>query len=106
MRRDDRSESDSVFRMVGPRSESGWNEVIVVAKKGKPVAVITKPEGEVTSEPQAEDAWERMWQAIDRIRERNADKDSDEELALITEVVEEVRQERYERQKREASERR
>lgn len=48
-------------------------------------------------EPEAKRAQqiEHFWQIIDRIQERNADKDPDEELAFITSVVEEVRQERY-----------
>ncbi len=43
---------------------------------------------------------ERFWQAVERIRKRNADKDPDEVLREVTEVVEEVRQERYERTRR------
>ena len=37
---------------------------------------------------------------IDEIRERNADKDPDEVLRDVTRIVEEVRQERYERRRR------
>ena len=43
----------------------------------------------------AQEQLNRGWQAVDRIRERNAGKDPEEEMAFITEVVEEVRQERY-----------
>ena len=43
---------------------------------------------------------ERMWQVINQIRERNADKDRDEEMAFINEVVEEVRRERCVRSQR------
>ena len=41
---------------------------------------------------------ERFWTAVEEIGERNADKDPDEVLRVVTEVVEEVRQERYERE--------
>ena len=41
---------------------------------------------------------ERFWKVIQKIGERNADKDPDEVLRIVTEVVEEVRQERYERE--------
>ena len=41
---------------------------------------------------------ERFWKAVQEIGERNADKDPDEVMRLVTEVVEEVRQERYERE--------
>ena len=54
----------------------------------------------MTSQPDndREQAWRRFWAAVDRIRERNADKDPDEVCRDVTEVVEEVRQERYERE--------
>ena len=45
---------------------------------------------------------DRYRRAAERISEHNADKDPDEELAFITEVVEEVRQEQYERAKAQA----
>jgi hypothetical protein len=48
------------------------------------------------------DTEERFWQAVDQIRERNADKDPDEELSLITDVVEEVHQEQYDANRRKA----
>jgi hypothetical protein len=41
---------------------------------------------------------ERFWQVVEEIGERNADKDPDEVMHLVTEEVEEVRQERYERE--------
>ena len=42
---------------------------------------------------------EEAWATVDRIRDRNVDKDPDEVLRHVTAVVEEVRQERYERSK-------
>lgn len=70
-------------------------EVIAVEKKNKSVAVVADPEYAQQLEAERQQKWDRGWRAIDRIRERNADNDPDEELAFITEVVEEVRQERY-----------
>ncbi len=46
---------------------------------------------------------EQAFAAIDAIRERNADKDPDEVLRDVTEIVGEVRQERYEQRERIAS---
>jgi hypothetical protein len=40
---------------------------------------------------------ERFWKVVEEIGERNADKDPDEVMRLVTEVVDEVRQEQYER---------
>ncbi len=54
---------------------------------------------------QRDEIRERFWRAIERIGARNADKDPDEVLRDVTEVVEEVRQERYERERRAKSSR-
>lgn len=35
------------------------------------------------------------WATIDRLRERNPDEDPDQVMAVVTEVVEEVRREMY-----------
>jgi antitoxin Phd len=69
-------------------------EPVVVEKKGRPVAVIVSPE--LFQRLQEED--ERDWAIIEAVSARNADKDPDEILAEVTAIVEEVRQERYERQ--------
>lgn len=59
--------------------------------------------------PEAEEELERerqllgrFWRAIEEIGERNKDEDPDEVMRIVTEVVEEVRQEHYERERREA----
>ena len=41
---------------------------------------------------------ERFWKVVEEIGERNADKDPDEVMRLVTEVVEKVRQGRFERE--------
>lgn len=61
--------------------------------------VLPEQDGRLDEEQESRD---RFWQAVERIRERNKDKDPDEVLAFVTQVVEEVRQERYEREQREA----
>ena len=68
-------------------------------RNGQPLATLTDTgTSERISEQSAEDdAWERMWRAIDRIRDRNTHLNPDDVLRHVTEVVEEVRQERYER---------
>ena len=62
------------------------------------VAVGPKAEEQVEQEQRA-----RAWVAIQRIGKRNADTDPEEVLRRVTEVVEQVRQERYDRAQREAS---
>lgn len=69
-------------------------EPVIIERKGKPFAVMINPE---LYENLLRDAART---AIDRIRERNADKDPDDVLRDINEVVEEVRQEMYEQEQR------
>jgi hypothetical protein len=75
----------------------------MVEANDKPVAVVTGPEA---SERVGEQGAARDWVAVDRIRERNKDKDPAAELPFITRIVDEVRQERYERARRAAEGRR
>jgi hypothetical protein len=77
-----------------------------MAKRGQPTALIPKPATERLSEEERQEAMQRFWEVVERIGERNADKDPDEEMAFITEVVEEVRQEHYERAQRQDQKRR
>lgn len=76
------------------------DEPIIVEDQGKPRLVAMSPE---EYERLRDDQSERDWQTIQRLQERNADKDPDEVLRVVTAVVEEVRQERYERQQRQDS---
>lgn len=75
-------------------------------KREKPESVIDRPDSSVKTRQQQDEIERRFWQTVDRIRERNADKDPDEVLADVTRVVEEGRQERYEREQREAQDHR
>ncbi|MGH2615598.1 MAG: hypothetical protein ACRDJC_10195 [Thermomicrobiales bacterium] len=72
----------------------------MVQKKQKPLAVIETDDACQEIDQQREDAWERFWQTVDRIRARNAGKDPDDVLRDVTEAVEEVRREMYERERR------
>ena len=71
-------------------------EPVIIEKKGRPFAVVINPEQYAVFEKQIEKAWATG----DRGRERNADKDPEEVLRDVTAVVEQVRQERYERSKK------
>jgi len=74
----------------------------MVTKKDEPVAVAIRREQCNQTEQERDRAMERFWRAADCIRERTADMDPEAELQFITDVVEEVRRERYERAQRKA----
>jgi len=40
---------------------------------------------------------ERFWRVVNQIQDRQKDEDPEETLRFVTEIVEEVRQERYEK---------
>jgi prevent-host-death family protein len=73
------------------------DEPVIVEENGAPLVVVISPE---EFERYRQQRIEEAWQAIDRMRERNAHLDPDEVLAEVTEVVEEVRRERYEAEQR------
>jgi hypothetical protein len=62
--------------------------------------VFVGRDGRVVSKQERDAIFTRFWRVVDDIRARNADKDPDEVLRDVTEVVEEVRQEQYERELR------
>ena len=67
---------------------------VIVEKKGKPFAVVISPED---FERFQEIAREQFFETVREIQQANKDADPDEVLADVTEAVEAVRQERYER---------
>jgi prevent-host-death family protein len=67
---------------------------VIVEKKGKPFAVVISPED---YERYQELARERLFETIREVRKANERVDPDRVLADVTEAVEAVRQERYER---------
>lgn len=71
----------------------------MVEKRDTQIAVDINPDDrEAMTDEQRQILLDRFREVADRISERNKDLDPDEELAFITEIVEEVRQERYERE--------
>jgi len=69
----------------------------MVQNQSKPTVESDTPEAcRRVEERQAENR-ERFWKVVEEIGERNADKDPDEVMRLVSEEVEEVRQEQYER---------
>ncbi len=69
-------------------------EPVIVERKGRPMAVLISPE---QWERYQQTTKEQFFEAVERLRERNADKDPEEVERDVTRVVEEVRRERYER---------
>jgi hypothetical protein len=61
---------------------------------------MTRKKIELQADEREEEIQVRFWQAVERIRARNADKDPDEVLREVTEEVEAVRRERHERARR------
>lgn len=77
-------------------------ETVIVEKKGRPFAVVINPR--TYQKLQKADA--KDWEIIERIQARNKDKDPDEVLADVTEEVEAVRQELYEKEQKKKASRR
>ncbi len=70
----------------------------MVQNARKPIEnVVDEEMCERVARRQAEDR-ERFWELVQEIGEQNADEDPDEVYRFVTEIVEEVRQERYERE--------
>jgi prevent-host-death family protein len=67
---------------------------VIVEKKGKPFAVLISPED---FERYQQIARERLFETIQEVRKANDGVDPDQVLADVTEAVEAVRQEEYER---------
>jgi len=70
------------------------NEPVVVERKGKPMAVLISPEQYEQYQAQVK---ERFFSAVDAVQRLNVDEDPDEVLRDVTEIVDQVRQERYDR---------
>lgn len=66
-------------------------EPVIIEKYGKPVALVISME----EYQRLQDERERAWAAVERVRERNADKDPDEVLRNVTAEVEAVRHELF-----------
>lgn len=68
---------------------------VVVEKQGRPFAVVINPQEYEKYEQYKEAAKKRILEILDEIQAANKDVDYGEVLKNVTEVVEEVRQERY-----------
>jgi hypothetical protein len=75
------------------------DETVELSVDGETLGIIVTPEEYARLR---DDQFERDWQTIQRLQDRNADKDPDDVLRVVTAVVEEVRQERYERQQQDS----
>ena len=78
------------------------HEPVIVERRGRPLAVLISPE---QWEHYQQAVKERFFEAVDRLQERNRDQDPDEVERDITQVVEEVRRERYEQRQHETGRR-
>lgn len=66
---------------------------VIVERRGRRMAVVITPEDYELLQRVKREAMA----AVAQLQERNADRDSNQVLADVTEVVEQVRRERYER---------
>ena len=71
-------------------------EVVTIEKKGKPYAVIISPEEYERYKAVAKKA---LFATVENIQAKNANANIDEVMNDVTKLVEEVRQEMYERGK-------
>lgn len=76
------------------------NEPVVIERKGRPAAVVISPQQFARYQEQV---MARLDRALDELDRRNTDKDPDGVLRDVTAIVEEVRQERYERRQQPAT---
>jgi hypothetical protein len=74
-------------------SISDVNEIVIVDDTGASVAIVMSPEAFLSFRR------ERAWALVRQVQDRNADQDPEEVLREVTEIVEEVRQEQYDRQR-------
>jgi hypothetical protein len=75
----------------------------MVQQQDNPTGTVPIPARRGLSDDARQQVMERFWAAVERIQERNRDLDPEAELAFITEVVEEVRQEMYDQEQAQAA---
>jgi prevent-host-death family protein len=88
---DARAKFSDVLGMVADEKET-----IIIENRGRPVAVLISPERWKRYQLWVKD---QFFRAIDRLQERNRDMDPEEVERDVTETVEEVRRQRYEKRK-------
>ena len=67
------------------------HEAVVVEQNGEAVAVVISIDEFARLQQTDEDRW---WASIERVQDRNADKDPAEVLRDVTDLIEEVRRDR------------
>ena len=78
-------------------------EPVAIASEGETLAVLLDPRDYERMVRVYDEALARAWETVEQIRARNTDLDPDEIYRIVTEVVEDVRQERYDRRQSEAT---
>ena len=84
---------DNFSDLLGSVHYSG--NPVIVEKKGRPFAVVISPEDFDRFQAIAK---EQFFETVREIQQANKDADPDQVLADVTEAVEAVRQEEYERE--------
>jgi len=78
-------------------------EPLIIEKGDLPMVAVVSHEAFQKYEAIRKAVEKRFWNTVETIQTRNADKDPDEMLQFITEIVGEVRQEQYDKQGQDAS---
>ena len=78
-------------------------EPLIIEKENQPMVVVVSHEAFQKYEVIRKAVEMRFWNTVEMIQARNADEDPDEMLQFITEIVDEVRQEQYDKQRQDAS---
>ena len=71
------------------------NEPVIVERKGREMAVVISPDQYRRFQEQTK---ERFFNAVDQVQRRNEDQEPDDVDRFVTAIVEEVRQEHFERE--------
>ncbi len=75
-------------------------QTVVVERKGRPFAVVINPDEYEKYQDYKKAAKKRFFEIVDEIQAANKGKSFNKVYKDVTKIVEEVRQERYEKEKR------
>ena len=78
-------------------------EPLIIEKEDQPMVVVVSHDAFQKYEAIRKAVEKRFWNTVETIQARNADEDPDEVLQFVTEVVDEVWQEQYDKQRQDAS---
>lgn len=79
------------------------DEPLIIEREDQPVVVVVSHDAFQKYEAIRKAVEKRFWNTVETIQNRNADEDPNEMLQFVTEIVDEVRQERHEKQRQDAS---